>query len=398
MNINNFRRIGLLVAFILLSSCARSIVAPPGLNSKIIDIKVKDTDNATIITIKTNNLPQYAVFKVKSPPSVTVDLASTDASSVSKSISVNNGFVKKIFVKQLGESTGYSSRIIIALDKLLSYTSSIDGNNIVLNISKTEEQQVSALQGLQLTTVTPLQSGLVLSPSAAPEALAPMGMEASPTTSLEVVPLAGIGTSPSTAPEALTPMGMEASPTTSLEQPQVSSVTGTLPTLPTTSEQVLPAENMQTNVINVAPPVPVEKKHKAKEKIAMVTPVAPITPEIPSIKIIHDIIITPVPLIFKNNEAVLPKNAEEGLKRVADYMIEHRQLKLLIQGYSDAYGQESYNKELSYYRTLWVKMALERYGVPSDRLMIKPMGTTNKFGHTKATEAMNRRVVLRIAK
>ncbi len=420
MNKNNFRRIGLLMAFIMLGSCARSIVVPPGLSSKIIDIKINDTDNATIITIKTNNLPQYASFKVKSPPSISVDLASTDASSVSKSMSVNNGFVKKIFVKQLGESTGYSSRITVTLDKPLSYTSSADGNNIVLNISKTEEQKGSALQGLQLTTVAPLQGGIVLSPSTIPEALTPMGMETSPTTALEVAPLAGIGTSPSIAPEALTPMGMETSPTTALEVAPLAGI-GTSPSIapealapmgmetsPTTAleqpkvstvpEQAITEENMQTNVINVAPPVPVEKKHKAKEKIAMVTPVIPITPAIQRIKIIHDIIVTPVPLIFKNNEAVLSKNAEEGLRRVADYMIEHRQLKLLILGYSDAYGPESYNKELSYYRTLWVKMALERYGVSSDRLMIKPMGKTNKFGHTKTTEARNRRVVLSIAK
>jgi outer membrane protein OmpA-like peptidoglycan-associated protein len=246
--------------------------------------------------------------------------------------------------------------------------------------------------GMETSPTTALEAiplaGIGTSPSIAPEALAPMGMETSPTTALEAIPLAGIGTSPSIAPEALAPMGMEASPTTALEQPQVSAV----------PEQAITEENMQTNVINVAPPVPVEKKHKAKEKIAMITPVTPITPAIQRIKIIHDIVVTPVPLIFKNNEAVLSKNAEEGLRRVADYMIEHRQLKLLILGYSDAYGPESYNKELSYYRTLWVKMALERYGVSSDRLMIKPMGKTNKFGHTKATEARNRRVVLSIAK
>ena len=179
---------------------------------------------------------------------------------------------------------------------------------------------------------------------------------------------------------------------------------------------------MQSNVINVAPPAPspeapsesnvtpqaesappaapapVEKKHKAEKEIAMVVPAAPVTPSLRKIKIIHGIIVTPVPLIFKSNEAVLSKNAEEGLKHVADYMNEHTHLKLIIQGYSDAYGPEAYNKELSYYRTLWVKMALERYGVSSGRLMMKPMGTTKKFGRSKATEARNRRVVLSIAK
>ena len=490
MNKNNFRRVGLLLVVLMFGSCASGIVAPPGLNSKLLDIKVNDADTATIITVKTSNLPQYAAFKTKSPPSISVDLASTDAANVSGSMSVENGFVKKIAVTQLGESTGYSSRITITLEKPLSYTTSADGNDIVITISKTEEQTAAepALQGMQMTSTTPLQGGLELTPSTAPEALAPMGMEESPTTSLEAVPpLAGIGTSPSAAPEALSPMGMEESPTTSLEavplagigtspsaapealaplgmeesptttleaapplagigtspsaapealaplgmeespttapeQPLVSAAPETSPTSPTTTEQATSEENMQANVINVTPPAPspeapsvsnvppptvsappavpapAEKKHKAEKEIAMVVPAAPVTPALRKIKIIHGIVVTPVPLIFKSNEAVLSKNAEEGLKRVADYMNEHEHLKLIIQGYSDAYGPEAYNKELSYYRTLWVKMALERYGVSSGRLVIKPMGTTKKFGQTKTTEARNRRVVLSIAK
>ena len=452
MNKNNFRRVGLLLVVLMFGSCASGIVAPPGLNSKLLDIKVNDTDTATIITIKTSNLPQYAAFKTKSPPSISVDLASTDAANVSGSMSVENGFVKKIAVTQLGESTGYSSRVTITLEKPLSYTTSPDGNDIVITVSKTEEQPAAepALQGMQMTSTTPLQGGLELtpsaapealaplgmeesptttleaapplagigtSPSAAPEALAPLGMEESPTTTLEAAPLAGIGTSPSAAPEALAPMGMEESPTTAPEQPLISGAPGASPASPATTE-----ENMQANVINVTPPAsspeapsesnvpppavsappavpaPAEKKHKAEKEIAMVVPAAPVTPALRKIKIIHGIVVTPVPLIFKSNEAVLSKNAEEGLKHVADYMNEHEHLKLIIQGYSDAYGPEAYNKELSYYRTLWVKMALERYGVSSGRLMIKPMGTTKKFGQTKATEARNRRVVLSIVK
>ena len=485
MNKNNFRRVGLLLVVLMFGSCASGIVAPPGLNSKLLDIKVNDTDTATIITIKTSNLPQYAAFKTKSPPSISVDLASTDAANVSGSMSVENGFVKKIAVTQLGESTGYSSRVTITLEKPLSYTTSPDGNDIVITVSKTEEQPAAepALQGMQMTSTTPLQGGLELTPSAAPEALAPLGMEESPTTTLEAAPplagigtspsaapealaplgmeesptttleaaplagigtspsaapealaplgmeesptttleaappLAGIGTSPSAAPEALAPMGMEESPTTAPEQPLISGAPGASPASPATTE-----ENMQANVINVTPPAsspeapsesnvpppavsappavpaPAEKKHKAEKEIAMVVPAAPVTPALRKIKIIHGIVVTPVPLIFKSNEAVLSKNAEEGLKHVADYMNEHEHLKLIIQGYSDAYGPEAYNKELSYYRTLWVKMALERYGVSSGRLMIKPMGTTKKFGQTKATDARNRRVVLSIVK
>ncbi len=432
---NNVRAFGLLLGVVMLGSCARGVVAPPGLNSRLLGIKVKDTDSATVITLKTNNLPQYAAFKTKSPPTVTIDLASTDSSPVSGGISVDNGFIGKVSVEQLGESTGYSSRITIHLEKPLSYTTSADGNDIVVSVSKTEEQPAagSSLEGEGLSGTSSLQSGLELSPSAGPEALAPLGMEQSPsTTSPEAVPPAGIGETPlAPAPEALAPSGMEQGPAI-VPPPEVPLSAGTSPTTPSapgqseSMESLQPAEvtappapeaapeapaatsapeavtpppaEVAAPAVTAPPPAPVEKKHKKEQKIAMVVPAAPVTPSIRSVRIVRGVLVAPVPLIFKNNEAVLNKNAEEGLKHVADYMNEHAHLKVLIQGYTDGYGRESYNKELSYYRTLWVKMALERYGVSSNRLMIRPMGSTKKFGHTKAAEARNRRVVLSVVK
>jgi outer membrane protein OmpA-like peptidoglycan-associated protein len=270
------------------------------------------------------------------------------------------------------------------------------------------------------TGIAPLAGGEVSAP-VVPEALAPVGMEASPTTT-GIAPLAGGEVSAPVVPEALAPVGMEASPTAAVEQPTIPAPAGII--APSASQGIT-EQVAQTNVageVSLTPPSPalapasvssapkisqqpitqgspiasVEKKHE--EKIAMLTPIPSAAPEIKKIKIVHSVVITPIPLIFKNNEAVLPKDAEEGLKDVAEYMLKHKDLKLVIQGYSDAYGSEAYNKELSYYRALWVKMALERYGVPSNRLVMKPMGATKQFGHSKATYAQNRRVVLKIVK
>ena len=411
----------IILGTLILGSCARGIVVPPGLSSRLMDIKVNDTDTATIITLQTDNLPQYASFGTKSPPSIAIDLASTDASNVSKSISVDNGFVKKIAIEQLGESTGYSSRITITLNKVLPYQTTTNGNNIIVNVSKIEEQSAApSLEGAQPTLTTQVE-GLGISAPAVPEALAPVGMEASPTTT-GIAPLAGGEVSAPVVPEALAPVGMEASPTAAVEQPTIPAPAGII--VPSASQGIT-EQVAQTNVagevsltpsssalapasVSSAPKISqqpitqgspiasVEKKHE--EKIAMLTPIPSAAPEIKKIKIVHSVVITPIPLIFKNNEAVLPKDAEEGLKDVAEYMLKHKDLKLVIQGYSDAYGSEAYNKELSYYRALWVKMALERYGVPSNRLVMKPMGATKQFGHSKATYAQNRRVVLKIVK
>ena len=401
MRRNDLAKIGLFMVVIMLGSCARGIVAPPGLNSKITDIQVNDTDSATIITVKTSNLPQYASFKAKSPPSVTLDLASTDAADVSRSLSIGNGVIDKITVEQLGASTGYSSRIVVTLEKSYSYNVTTDGNNIVLNISKTEEQPAEGMQPSPTTTAPELPSlaplpGAEMTPTAAPEALAPLpGAEMTPTAAPEALaPLPGAEMTPTAAPEALAPLpGAEMTPTAAPEAlAPMAGKAMSPPSVPSAPEAVTQAPS--PTPVAVSKPKTKEKK----ENIAMLVPAPAVPAPVKGLKIKSNVIIPSVPLVFKNNEAVLSMDAEAGLRDVADYMLEHKSIKLIIEGYSDASGPESYNNELAYYRTLWVKMALERYGVPSNRLITKPMGGTSKFGHKKAGMAYNRRVVLIISK
>ncbi len=446
MRKNKLASIGLLIVIAMITSCAKAIIAPPGLSSKITNITINDTDSATIITIKTNFLPQYAAFKTESPFSITLDLASTNASGVSKNLSVNNGFVKKIYIHQLGASTGYSSRIVITLNKPLSYKVTNNGNNIVLNISKSGQltsavpELIPPLGGLQQTPAVSLKAGAEITALAAPEAFAPIGMAMSPTAQLTpaapseqaLMPLtAGAEITAPAVPEAFAPIGMEASPTAQLtpaapsEQALSAGAKISPSSLPSSSieEQPMTAENMQSQATNVTSSVsapvavsqvspvikkqvkplivsqtPVAKQHKKEERVAMLVPTPSVSATAERVRIKNNIIITSVPLIFKNNEAVLSESAGASLKIVADYMLKHKNIKLIIEGYSDANGPESYNKELSFYRTIWVKLALERYGISSSRLIAKPLGKTSRFGHTKSTSAQNRRVVLRIAK
>ena len=240
------------------------------------------------------------------------------------------------------------------------------------------------------------------------------------TTTTEAVPsgLGEGGVSGSTAPagtiapEGLAPIGMEATSPTTEQAPSIVAA----PTITTEQEQPIAVETVPQQTLTITPQAPapsaaiiipskkrilnkkeeIAKKENTKEEIAMLTPAAPISSEVTGVRIKNDVIVPPVPLIFKSNEAVLPKNAENGLKAVANYMLEHKNVTLIIQGYSDLNGSESYNKELSYYRTIWVKMALERNGISSKRLLIRPMGATSKFGHTKYTYAQNRKVLLLI--
>ena len=328
----------------------------------------------------------------------------------------------------------YKSKIIYLFLIIILLTSCARGI-IVTQKTGAERPAQSLLEGMPqtstaLTTTTEavpsglgeggVSGGTAPAGTIAPEGLAPIGMGAtSPTT--EAVPsgLGEGGVSGSTAsagtiaPEGLAPIGTGATSPTTEQTPSIV----TAPTITTEQEQPIAVETAPQQPLTITPQAPapsaaiiipskklisnkkeeISKKENTKEEIAMLTPAAPISSEATGVKIKnYDVIVPPVPLIFKSNEAVLPKNAENGLKAVANYMLEHKNVTLIIQGYSDLNGSESYNKELSYYRTIWVKMALERNGISSKRLLIRPMGATSKFGHTKYTYAQNRKVLLLI--
>ena len=508
MKNNLLRKAVPLLAVFMLMSCGGAVVAPPGVNSKLTTISINDTAGSTIITIQTSSLPQYATFVAQSPPSVTLDLASTDASGVSKKLNIDNGFVKKITVKQLGVSTGYSSRIVVTLERPLPYNVSVQGNDIVLSITKSKHKMTALLpptgQGQTVTTLSPegiaptgstvpellapealaagpttgpeglapMGEGMSATAPAAPEALAPEALAASPMTGPEGLAPMGEGmsatapaapealvpealaASPTTGPEGLAPMGegmsatapaapealapeaLAASPTTGPEglAPMGEGMSVTSPAVteqpiaaaqvsPSVSEQPLTSENTQTSAESIPPVVtpqptapapevaqqpeaeaptpvapPTGEGQEQNEQLAMVTPAPAVPAPVKAMRIRKDIIETSVPLVFKSNQAILSVGAETSLKDVANYLLAHGDIRVVIAGYSDANGSESYNKELSFYRATWVKLILEKYGVSSRQIVLRPMGETTKFGHTKSTYRRNRRVVLTIAR
>ncbi len=440
MKNNLLRKAVPLLAVFMLMSCGGAVVAPPGVNSKLTTISINDTAGSTIITIQTSSLPQYATFVAQSPPSVTLDLASTDASGVSKKLNIDNGFVKKITVKQLGVSTGYSSRIVVTLERPLPYNVSVQGNDIVLSITKSKHKMTALLpptgQGQTVTTLSP--EGIAPTGSTVPELLAPEALAAGPTTGPEGLAPMGEGMSATApaAPEALAPEALAASPTTGPEglAPMGEGMSVTSPAVteqpiaaaqvsPSVSEQPLTSENTQTSAESIPPVVtpqptapapevaqqpeaeaptpvapPTGEGQEQNEQLAMVTPAPAVPAPVKAMRIRKDIIETSVPLVFKSNQAILSVGAETSLKDVANYLLAHGDIRVVIAGYSDANGSESYNKELSFYRATWVKLILEKYGVSSRQIVLRPMGETTKFGHTKSTYRRNRRVVLTIAR
>lgn len=107
-------------------------------------------------------------------------------------------------------------------------------------------------------------------------------------------------------------------------------------------------------------------------------------------------VITLQDVLFDVGEATLKPGAERTLDRVADLLKEHPERRLLIEGYTDATGSESYNLDLSRRRAEAVERALVREGVPGERIEIQPHGEAYPVADndTAAGRQMNRRVEL----
>lgn len=70
---------------------------------------------------------------------------------------------------------------------------------------------------------------------------------------------------------------------------------------------------------------------------------------------------------------------------------------IIIQGHTDTSGDENYNKELSNRRAVAVAKIIESYGIPSEKIILQAMGSSEPKIPTKAgvKKAENRRVVIK---
>ena len=156
----------LLVIFFI-GACAGSQPVPGGGANIIGNIDVSDQDTATVLTIEGSTPPVYTVYKMTNPLRVVVDLTNADVSALSNSMAINNGVINTISVKTLKEAGSSMGRIDIGLDKLVDYNASVQGNNVVVNISKTAS---SAQAQSSLGEIPPAGTGGELTPGVPPVA------------------------------------------------------------------------------------------------------------------------------------------------------------------------------------------------------------------------------------
>lgn len=106
------------------------------------------------------------------------------------------------------------------------------------------------------------------------------------------------------------------------------------------------------------------------------------------------LVITLGDILFNTNKAQLKSGGMHNVQKLADFLNQYPQHKVLVEGHTDSTGSDSYNQELSDRRANAVRTALIDKGVGSDRV------TTHGYGEaypvagndTAAGRQLNRRV------
>ncbi len=99
-------------------------------------------------------------------------------------------------------------------------------------------------------------------------------------------------------------------------------------------------------------------------------------------------------ILFESSKSVLLTSAQLKLDQVVRALLNVRERNLIVEGYTDSQGSDSYNQSLSQNRANTVRKYLIRGGYPSDRVRAKGMGESNPIADNASPEgrANNRRV------
>lgn len=121
--------------------------------------------------------------------------------------------------------------------------------------------------------------------------------------------------------------------------------------------------------------------------------------ELDAKKTARGMVITLGDVLFRTNKAQLESGGMRNVQKLADFLNRYPQHKILVEGFTDSTGSDSYNQELSERRANAVRMALINMGVSSDRVTTHGYGEAFPVGgnDTAAGRQSNRRVEIIIS-
>jgi len=104
------------------------------------------------------------------------------------------------------------------------------------------------------------------------------------------------------------------------------------------------------------------------------------------------------PIEFELGSSRLLASSHELLDRVADVLLKHNRLKLIVSGHTDDTGSEAFNEQLSLERAGAVKMYLVQKGVYPESIKVYGYGSRVPAlkENSERARALNRRVEFRI--
>ena len=104
------------------------------------------------------------------------------------------------------------------------------------------------------------------------------------------------------------------------------------------------------------------------------------------------------PIEFELGSARLKPTSFELLDKIAEVLVHHNKLKLIVSGHTDDSGSEEFNQQLSLERAGAVKLYLAKKGVYPETVRVYGYGETQPVmkEDTDAARALNRRVEFRI--
>lgn len=104
-------------------------------------------------------------------------------------------------------------------------------------------------------------------------------------------------------------------------------------------------------------------------------------------------------VLFDFDKATLKPAANTEVRKLAQFLQEHPDRKVLIEGFTDSVGSDAYNLQLSQARADSVRHALVREGVDPGRIQTVGLGKAHPVSdnNTAASQAMNRRVEVTVS-
>ena len=116
--------------------------------------------------------------------------------------------------------------------------------------------------------------------------------------------------------------------------------------------------------------------------------------ELNALKTERGLVITLGDVLFSTNKAQLASGGTRNVQKLADFLKQYPQHKVLVEGYTDNTGSNALNQELSERRANAVRTALIDMGISSERVSMRGYGEAYPVAgnDTAANRQLNRRV------